>query len=100
MFDPTPLENASPPVFEASVRVIPEYSKGDTRRGRVRDVSLRDIRVTGPYCPQIRLGGYDQDHGVTGVTIRGIHWNGSEASREVGERQQVKPFAEPAQFMT
>jgi hypothetical protein len=97
-FDPTPLENASPPVFEASVRVIPEYSKDDTRRGRIRDVTLRDIRVTSPDCPKIRLGGYDQDHGTTGVTVRGIYWNGREASKEIGENQQVRPFAEPARF--
>ena len=98
VFDPTPLENASPRIFEATVRVIPEYSKDDTRRGRIRDVTLIDIRVTGPDCPQIRLGGYDQDHGTTGVTIRGILWNGSEASQDVEARQQVGPFAEPARF--
>jgi hypothetical protein len=54
--------------------------------------------VTGPDCPRIRLRGYDKDHRTTGVVVRGIYWNGREASPEVEKRQQVGPFAEPARF--
>ena len=97
-FDPTPVKNGSPPVFESVIRVIPEYSKDGVRRGRNRDVVLRDIRVTGPDCPRIRLRGYDKDHRTTGVVVRGIYWNGREVSQEVEKRQQVGPFAEPARF--
>ena len=97
-FDPTPLANAAPPVFAAAIRVIPEYSKNDVRRGRNHDISLRDIRVTGPVCPRISLSGYDEDHRTTGVVVRGIWWNGREVSQEVEKSHRAGPFADPAHF--
>jgi len=89
---------AAPPCEDRSacpVRVIPEYAKNDARRGRIRDVALRGIRVTGPECPLFKLGGCDRDHGISGITASGIYWNGREVLREVGERQQVYSFANP-----
>ncbi len=97
-FDPTPLKSGLAPAFAATVTVIPEYSKNDVRRGRNRDIVLRDIRVTGPECPRIRMRGYDKDHRTTGVVVQGIYWNGREVSQEVEKNQQVGPFAEPARF--
>jgi len=98
-FDPMPVPNAATPVFIAEIRVIPEYSKDDVRRGRNRDIVLRDLRVTGPCCPFVSVGGYDKDHRTTDVTVDGIYWNGREATEFVGERQKVGPFAEPVRFV-
>ena len=86
------------PVFAAAIRVIPEYSKNDVRRGRNRNASLRGIHVTGPVCPRITLSGYDKDHRTTGVTVQGIYWNGREVSEEVEKRHRAGPFADPARF--
>ena len=97
-FDPTPVKNAAAPVFAAAIRMIPEYSKNDARRGRNRDVTLRGIHVTGPVCPWITLSGYDKDHRTTGVTVRGLSWNGCEVSQEVAKRHRAGSFADPARF--
>ena len=98
-FDPTPRENASQPFFRAAISVIPEYSKGDVRRGRNREIALRNIQVTGPDHPYLQLSGYDADHRTSGVTVQGVFWNGREVSEMVEKRQGVGRFADPARFV-
>ena len=65
------------------VLVIPEYSKEDKRRGRIHDVTYRNIRVTGPSQPPIYFEGYDKDHRVSNMTIEGFYLNGKDITESL-----------------
>ena len=81
-FDPT-ARAGLPWAIMAAIRVIPEYSKDDKRRGRIHDVTYRNIRVTGPSQPPIVLAGYDEEHRVSGVTIEGFFLNGKDITESL-----------------
>jgi len=59
-----------------SVLKHPEYSAGGVRRGRIRDVTFRNIRATGKKLPLSYFYGCDEKANVSGVTIDGLHFNG------------------------
>ena len=90
---------ALPPFFAAYIHVIPEYSKDDARRGRIRDIALRNIQLRGPSLQGLMVKGYDADHRTSGVTVEGVRWNGREVSDEVRRRQHVGPFADPPRYV-
>ena len=97
-FDPKPVVGGQPPVFASIIHVVPEYSKGDVRRGRIRDVTLRNIDVRGSQVPRISLVGFGATNRVSGVTIDGIRWNGEEASAQVQKAQHLNAFADPPNY--
>jgi len=76
-----------PPVFSSVIHTIAEYSKGDRRRGRNREVTLRNIFVTSPKLPVFSSRGYDAEHRSTDITVDGIYWNGREVSPEAAKGQ-------------
>ncbi|MCQ2388811.1 MAG: glycosyl hydrolase family 28 protein [Kiritimatiellae bacterium] len=81
-FDPT-ADGGTPAAIRARIHVVPEYSKNDKRRGRIRDVTFRNVRVTAPRQPVVSFAGYDADHRVTGVTIEGFFLNGEDVTEKL-----------------
>ncbi len=78
-----------------------EYSADGKRRGRIRNVLYRDIRVTGDRMPESVFTGYDADHRVTGVVVDGLYLNGRrlDGAREANVRCGNE-FADPVTFAT
>ena len=97
-FDPK-REGWGPSVFGSTIHVIAEYSKDGTRRGRNRDITVRNLRVTGPKVPRVWLNGHDAEHRSSNIVFDGVYWNGREASDEVRARMSVGKFADPPRFL-
>jgi len=77
------------------------YSKDDTR-GTIRNVLFKNIDVISPLRPPSSFRGFDADHGVDGVTIENLRFNGqpvgatAEARLTLGKHVQNVRFAESA----
>jgi len=77
-----------------------EYSAAGKRRGHVRNVTFRDIRVTGDCLPASVFTGYDKDHRVSGVVIDGLYWNGRRIADEKESNLRLgNAFADPVTFV-
>ena len=53
------------------------YSKDD-KRGKVFDISFKDIHYTSAFSPQITFFGYDSEHDVSGITFDNVTVNGKK----------------------
>ena len=97
-FDPT-ADAGLPWAIKASIMVIPEYSKEDKRRGLIRDVTYRNIRVTAPSQPPVVFFGYDEEHRVSNVTVEGFFLNGKDITENLvvhHEKFADAPVLKPA----
>ena len=93
------VPSGQPTLFAAAIKVVPEYSKGDKRRGRIHGITLRNAKVVGSrQVPKVELDGFDAEHRTTDVTIDGVYSDGREVSSDVSEAQHVGQFAESARF--
>jgi hypothetical protein len=72
------------------------YSQ-DQVRGTVSGVAFEDIAVTGPK-PASSFRGYDAEHGVDGVTIANLRFDGKLAGSAEEARLQVGPFVRNVRF--
>lgn len=78
--------------FASTIHVIPEYSKDDRRRGRNRDILVKNVRITARETPFISLRGFDETHRTCNVMLEGIYLNGIESTD--GIAVSVGPFAD------
>jgi len=67
-----------PLVINLTIKKHPEYSAGGDRRGRIRNVSFKNIYTTSAQNMRISMNGYDADYRVQNVAIEGIYLNGIE----------------------
>ncbi|HUT56455.1 MAG TPA: glycosyl hydrolase family 28 protein [Phycisphaerae bacterium] len=95
---------ANPPELVPRLLVIEVVKTGyskDPERGTVRNVTVRDVDVTGKPFPASLIRGYDDEHDVKGVTIEGLRVNGraltslQEAEVTVGPHVQDVRFKAP-----
>ena len=75
------------------ITYIDEYSEGKPRRGHVRDITYRDIRVTAPHMPPCWFRGYDGGHQVEDVLIDGLYLNGARITAPEDANLCVEEFA-------
>jgi hypothetical protein len=54
----------------------PEYSAGGAKRGRIRDIVLRNISVSAPGMPKIGLRGHGEGADVRNILFENIFLNG------------------------
>ena len=87
-----------PTLFCSTVLYIPEYSKGDARRGNNRNIRLKDIFVTAPSMPASVLSGFDAGHRTGAVSIDGLYLNGVRVGRD-GANVSVGDFADEPDFV-
>ena len=97
-FNPAAV-GSQPCTFGSTIHIIPEYSKEGARRGRNRDITLRNFHVTGVPRPRFQIRGYDADHRTTGLVIDGFYWNGREISSELDTPELCGPFADRPRFV-
>ncbi|MBP5284971.1 MAG: glycoside hydrolase family 127 protein, partial [Kiritimatiellae bacterium] len=93
-----PLDGYMPTLFCSTVLYIPEYSKGDARRGNNRNIRLKDIFVTAPSMPASVLSGFDAGHRTGAVSIDGLYLNGVRVGRD-GANVSVGDFADEPDFV-
>jgi hypothetical protein len=74
------------------------YSR-DEGRGTVKDVLFKDIAVTGRRePPRSSFRGLDAEHGVEGVTIRNLRFNGKAVAGAAEARLTVGPHVRDVRF--
>jgi hypothetical protein len=74
------------------------YSK-DEGRGTVKDILFKDIAVTGRReAPRSSFRGLDAEHGVEGVTIRNLRFNGRPVKDATDARLTVGPNVRDVRF--
>lgn len=59
--------------------IAPNPYSRDAERGRVRNVTFRNIRVTGKRTPASWFRGFDDEHDVRDVLLEGLRFNGTPA---------------------
>jgi len=64
----------------------------DEVRGRVDDIRFEDIDVTAWTTPEVYLAGCDAEHRVKDISIRNLRVNGRRVCETNGIRFTVKPF--------
>jgi len=73
------------------IEIMESFYNVDPVRGTVANVTFRNISVTGKLFPRSQLTGWDAAHGVKGVVIENLRFNGRtmrtlpEAGVEIGQ---------------
>jgi hypothetical protein len=75
------------------------YSQDD-QRGTVQDVTFADISVTSSHHPPSSFRGLDAEHGVDGVTIARLKFNGQLVRNAEEARLQIGPHVRQVRFLT
>ncbi len=89
-----PSDGAYMPVlFTAVVYAHPEYSRGCERRGRNRDITVRDIRIYADRMPATRIGGCDEQHQCSNIRFENIRLNDRRMTTLEEARIRVERFA-------
>ncbi len=76
VFVEDPSSAYMPLLLGSFVTYIPEYSKGDTKRGINRDITFRNIQVSAPAMPPSVFRGFDAEHQSRDITVDGLYLNG------------------------
>ena len=72
----------APRLISAEIIFHHEYSAGGKRRGKIRDITYRDIHLFGRQQPSISFYGFDGDHLCRNCRISGLRWNDREIHRK------------------
>lgn len=75
VYEEDPDSPYMPTLLGAYILYIPEYSKDGTRRGVIRDVTFRNIRVFAPKMPRSAFRGFDDEHRCHAITVDGLYLN-------------------------
>lgn len=73
------------------------YSK-DEARGTIRNVLLKDIDVFGAQMPPSSFRGFDAEHGIDGVTLENLRFNGQPVRDAAAARLNVGPHVRDVRF--
>ncbi len=72
----------------------PEYSEGRQERGHIRNITFRNIAVTGKAMPSSRMFGFDEDHKVEHIRMENITFNGQKLKNAEELKLEIVKFAE------
>lgn len=68
-------------LINAEVIFHPEYSAGGMRRGKIRNVTYRNIHLFGNQQPAIGLYGFDRKHLCKNIVIKDLYWNNQKINQ-------------------
>ena len=68
----------TPNLLDCWITYIHEYSAVGKGRGITRDISFKNIRLTGKHGVNVRFEGYDEQHLCSNITVENIYWNGTK----------------------
>ncbi|MBM3241695.1 hypothetical protein FJZ31_35915 [Candidatus Poribacteria bacterium] len=74
------------------------YSR-DEERGRIRDVHIKDVVVTGKHFPASYFCGYDATHQVENITIENLRINGELITNAEKGRFSIKDYVSNVRFV-
>lgn len=76
------IPDYSPSFFEACVVFHHEYSAGGVRRGKNRNITVKNIHIAaGRHTPKLALCGYDSEYKTENVFVSEIHVNGKQVEK-------------------
>ena len=75
------------------------YYSQDQERGTVRNVTFKDIFVTGKPIPTSSFNGYDAAHDVRGVTIENLRFNGRPITNAKDAHLEIGKYVEGVRFV-
>ncbi len=87
-----PASTWMPGLLGAYVTYVPEYSKGDMKRGVNRSITFRNIRVSAPRMPESGFAGYDAQHESRDILIDGLYLNGERITSLEQAHVKMGPF--------
>lgn len=70
-----------------------EYSEGQERRGKNRDIAFCNIQVSSDRMPPSQFSGYDDEHTTENVKIINLSWNGNKLINLKESSAFVEKFA-------
>jgi len=74
------------------------YSK-DQERGTLRNVTFKDISVTGKPIMPSSFSGYDAAHDVRGVTIKNLRFNGRPITNPADAHLEIGKYVQDVRFV-
>ena len=69
------------------------------KRGTVRDVTFKDISVTGKPIMPSSFTGFDAEHDVRGVTIENLRFNGRPITNAADAHLQIGKYVQDVRFV-
>lgn len=87
-----------PYLMLAKVYYFKAYSFPGERRGRIRDVIFRNIRVTAPRMPESVIEGYSDEYAVENLAVDGVFLNGKKITSPADAGITVGAFAKSISF--
>ena len=92
VFDPE--STYMPTLLSTCVTKHHEYSHGAERRGKIHDITFRDIRVTASRMPPSWFVGYDEQHQSSDIRIIDLYLNGQRVTTLDQANVRIGKFAE------
>jgi len=92
-FPTDPNSTYMPELFHALICFSP-YSHGGTVRGKIHDITFRNIQVTAVRLPPSHFRGYDNEHRVEAVRIENFTLNGQRIGSLEEAGLQAGPFTD------
>ena len=96
-YAPDPHVQYVPQLFVIVIQ--PTIWSSDHQAGTVRDVSLKDIYVSGKLMPASSVSGFDSEHDVRGISIENLRFNGQSATNAETAHLQTGRYTEAVQFV-
>lgn len=96
-YAPDPHVQYVPQLFV--IVIHPTEWSTDHQAGTVRDVSLKDIYVSGKPIPPSSVSGFDGEHDVRGISIENLRFYGQPVSSAEAAHLQIGSYAEAVQFV-
>ena len=79
--------------------IYPHRLSQDPERGTIRDITFKDISVTGkPIMPSC-FTGYDAQHDVRGVTIENLRFNGRPITNPADAHLEIGKYVQDVRFV-
>jgi len=75
------------------------YYSQDQERGTVRNVTFKDISVTGKPIPPSSFSGFDAEHDVRGVAIENLRFNGRPITSADDAHLQIGKYVQGVRFV-
>lgn len=79
IFVPNPDSTYMPTLFLLKL-YQDAYSCGGVKRGKINNVTFRNIQVTAPRMPPSLLLGYSEENAIRGITFEDIYLNGEKST--------------------
>lgn len=81
-------------LMAAIVKYHPEFSAGGAERGKIHDVTFKNIKITGATLSESYFSGHDKEHGVNNIFIENVSLNGKKIENEKQLNLKIGKYAE------